>query len=72
MMGVQRLTHFVMKHSSLCLLSALGGALVGAMVAMLVTPQSGKELRGKIREAIDDARERVCSTKDGAVCDCDK
>lgn len=54
------------------MLSALGGALVGAMVAMLVTPQSGKELRGKIREAIDDARERMCSTKDGAVCDCDK
>jgi gas vesicle protein len=26
---------------------------------MLVTPQSGKELRGKIREAIDEARDTM-------------
>lgn len=26
---------------------------------MLVTPQSGKELRGKIREAIDEARDNM-------------
>ncbi|MBQ5709822.1 MAG: YtxH domain-containing protein [Alistipes sp.] len=57
-----------MKHSSLCLLSALGGALVGAMVAVLVTPQSGKELRGKIREAIDEAAAKMHA----AGCDCEK
>ena len=57
-----------MKQSSLCLLSALGGALVGAMVALLVTPQSGKELRGKIREAIDEATAKMHA----ASCDCEK
>lgn len=48
-----------MKNSSLCLLSALGGAMVGAAIAMLTTPQSGKELRGKIRTAFNEAAERV-------------
>ncbi|MBO5831411.1 MAG: YtxH domain-containing protein [Alistipes sp.] len=48
-----------MKHSSLCLLSALGGALVGAMVAVLVTPTSGKELRHKIRDAMSEAEARM-------------
>lgn len=48
-----------MKQSSLCLLSALGGAIVGAAVAMLVTPQSGKELRSKIRTAFNDMSERM-------------
>lgn len=38
---------------------------------MLVTPQSGKELRGKIREAIDEARERMQTCAEGA-CDCNK
>ena len=56
----------VMKNSSFCLLSALGGALVGAAIAMLVTPQSGKELRGKIRTAINDTAERVRS----GMCNC--
>ena len=50
-----------MKQTSMCLLSALGGALVGAMVAMLVTPQSGKELRHKIREMVDEAQARMRS-----------
>ncbi|MBR5133810.1 MAG: YtxH domain-containing protein [Alistipes sp.] len=57
-----------MKQSSLCLLSALGGALVGAMVAVLVTPQSGKELRSKIREAFDEATAKMHA----AGCDCEK
>ena len=49
----------VMKHTSFCLLSAIGGAIVGAAIAMLVTPQSGKELRGKIRSTINDTAERM-------------
>ena len=45
-----------MKKSSVCLLLALGGAVVGAAVAILVTPQSGKELRGKLRTAFNEAQ----------------
>lgn len=39
-----------MKHSANCLASFLGGALVGAVVAMLVTPKSGPEFREDIRD----------------------
>ena len=48
-----------MKDSSLCILSALGGAVVGAAVAMLIPPQSGKELRVKIHNAFDETTSRV-------------
>ncbi len=37
----------------------MGGALVGAMVAVLVTPTSGKELRHKIRDAMSEAEARM-------------
>lgn len=55
-----------MKHTSFCLLSAIGGALIGAAIAALVTPQSGKELRGKIRSAINDTADKMRST----MCNC--
>ena len=62
-----------MKHTCLCMLTALGGALVGATVAMLVTPQSGKELRGKIREAYNETTEKMHSCDcTGADCHCDQ
>jgi hypothetical protein len=48
-----------MKNTSICIFSALGGALVGAAVAMLFTPQSGKELRHRIQDAIDDTTRRI-------------
>ena len=33
--------------------------MVGAAVAMLFTPQSGKELRHRIQDAIDDTTRRI-------------
>jgi hypothetical protein len=65
----------IMKKSSVCLLLALGGAVVGAAVAILVTPQSGKELRGKLRTAFNNAQHRMhnghCECY-GDDCDCDE
>lgn len=62
-----------MKNSTLCLLSALGGALVGAMVTALVTPQSGKELRNKIGNAMSEAKEKFMHQHDGECrCGCDE
>lgn len=64
-----------MKKTSVCLLLALGGAVVGAAVAMLVTPQSGRELRGMIRTALSEAQDRMrhghcdCGAEG---CDCDE
>ncbi|MBO7264349.1 MAG: YtxH domain-containing protein [Alistipes sp.] len=63
-----------MKKSSVCLLLALGGAVVGAAVAILVTPQSGRELRGKLRTAFNEAQHRMrhqCEC-DGDDCECDE
>ncbi|MBP3455380.1 MAG: YtxH domain-containing protein [Alistipes sp.] len=48
-----------MKNTSKCILSALGGALAGAAIAMLFTPQSGKELRQKIRDMADDEMSKL-------------
>ena len=42
-----------MKNSGLCLLSLLGGALVGAAVTMLVTPKTGREMRDTLREFVN-------------------
>ena len=53
------LNYTTMKNTSICIFSALGGALVGAAVAMLFTPQSGKELRHRIQDAIDDTTRRI-------------
>lgn len=61
-----------MKNSTMCLLSALGGALVGAAVAMLITPQSGKELRGKIRHAFNGMSGDKSCDCGGEPCDCDR
>ncbi|MBQ3582240.1 MAG: YtxH domain-containing protein [Alistipes sp.] len=49
-----------MKHSGICtLVSFLGGMLVGSVVTMLVTPQSGPELRTKIRDYVDQETEKI-------------
>ncbi len=61
-----------MKKSSVCLLLALGGAVVGAAVAMLVTPQSGKELRGKLRTAFNHKTHNGHCECYGDDCDCDE
>jgi gas vesicle protein len=49
--------------------------VLGAAIAMLVTPQSGKELRHKIRAAVNDAAEKIRTANcgcDGEECHCDK
>ena len=42
-----------MKNSGICFVSLLGGMLVGAAVSMLLTPQSGPELRKAIKNFVD-------------------
>mgnify|MGYP002509336569 FL=1 len=48
-----------MKHSVCTLVSFLGGMLVGSVVTMLVTPQSGPELRNKIRDYVDQEADKI-------------
>ena len=59
-----------MKHSANCLASFLGGALVGAVVAMLVTPKSGPEFREDIRDMAKKGTRKLKNEIDKIHCDC--
>lgn len=52
---------FAMKHSGICLVSLIGGMVFGSALALLLTPQSGPELRTKIRDWVDEEVERAKS-----------
>lgn len=67
-----------MKHA-FCLGTFLGGALVGAGIAMLVTPKTGSEVRNDLRsmaqkgaQKIKDEMDKVHCECNGLDCDCDK
>ena len=48
-----------MKNTGIAIVSLVGGLIIGSALTMLFTPQSGPELRRKIKESIDDEIERV-------------
>jgi len=50
-----------MKNTTICIASMLGGVIIGSALAMLFTPQSGPELRHKIKDLIDDEVEKFKS-----------
>lgn len=68
-----------MKNATSCLAPFLGGALVGAVAAMLLTPKSGPEMRRDIRDMAHKGADKLkaglekahCHC-DGLDCDCDK
>ena len=55
-----------MKSTGICsLVSFLGGLLVGSVAAMLTTPQSGAELRSKIKDYVEEKADKIrCHCKD--------
>ena len=48
-----------MKNTGIAIVSLVGGLIIGSALTMLFTPQSGPELRRKIKESMDDEIERV-------------
>ncbi|HJA96283.1 MAG TPA: YtxH domain-containing protein [Candidatus Alistipes faecavium] len=48
-----------MKNSGIVIASLLGGMLIGSAITMLLTPQSGPELRRKIKDLVNDELDRV-------------
>lgn len=48
-----------MKNSGIAIASLVGGMLIGSALTMLFTPQSGPELRRKIKNLLDDELDRV-------------
>lgn len=45
-----------MKQTGLCIFTLLGGALMGAAIAMLVTPKTGRQMRDFISEQMENLR----------------
>jgi len=63
--GANSLILVFMKNNGICsLISFLGGALVGSVVTMLVTPQSGPDLRRKISNYVEREADKI-------RCQCD-
>ncbi|MEG1760063.1 MAG: YtxH domain-containing protein [Alistipes sp.] len=48
-----------MKHSGICIVSLLGGMIVGSALTMLLTPQSGPDLRASIKDYVEKEIEKV-------------
>lgn len=48
-----------MKNTGIAIVSLVGGMIIGSALTMLFTPQSGPELRQKIKDSIDDEIDRV-------------
>ena len=49
----------IMKNSGIVIASLVGGMLIGSALAMLFTPQSGPELRKKIKDLVNDELDKV-------------
>ena len=63
-----------MKNTTLCLFSLLGGVVIGSAVALALAPKSGEEMRGLVRNFLNDEIEKWrTSYKDmHPSCDCNK
>ena len=48
-----------MKNTGIAIVSLVGGMIIGSARTMLCTPQSGPELRQKIKDSIDDEIDKV-------------
>ena len=54
-----------MKQSGLCIITLLGGAMIGAAITMLITPKTGRQMRDSIRDFVNDEWERMrCKCND--------
>ena len=48
-----------MKNTVIVIASLVGGMIIGSALTMLFTPQSGPELRRKIKESLGDEIDRM-------------
>ena len=48
-----------MKNTGIAIVSLVGGLIIGSALTMLFTPQSGPELRRKIKESLGDEIDRI-------------
>ena len=62
----------IMKQTTICVASLLGGMILGSALAMLLTPQSGPELRNNLREAFDREIHKMKEEIEKARCHCNE
>ena len=65
-----------MKNTGIAIVSLVGGMIIGSALTMLFTPQSGPELRQKIKDSIDDEIDKVKDKLEREIeearCKCDE
>lgn len=63
-----------MKQTTFCILSLLGGAIIGSAVALAMTPKTGKEMRGMVRDFLNEEINKwsACSKEGAAACGCEE
>ena len=63
-----------MKNSTLCIFSVLGGMVLGSVVALALAPKTGQEMRGLVRDFLNEEFEKWHSACKDALqpCECDK
>lgn len=59
-----------MKQTTICVASLLGGLILGSALAMLLTPQSGPELRHNLRHAFDQEVDKLKQELEKVRCHC--
>ncbi len=50
-----------MKNTGIVIVSLVGGLIIGSALTLLFTPQSGPELRRKIKDTLDSEIDRMKS-----------
>lgn len=63
-----------MKNTTLCFVSVLGGMVLGSALALAFTPKSGEEMRGFVRDFLNDEIDKWRDAYKGTMsaCECDK
>ena len=63
-----------MKNTTVCIFSVLGGMVLGSAVALALAPKSGQEMRGLVRDFLNEELDKWRSAYKEAMpsCDCEK
>ena len=61
-----------MKQTTLCVLSLLGGVAIGSAVALAFAPKTGTEMRGMVRDFLNEEINKWASGDKVSACHCDE
>ena len=63
-----------MKNTTLCIFSVLGGMVLGSAVALALAPKTGQEMRGFVRDFLNEEIDkwRMACKEAMPACECEK